>query len=265
MAYIKDVWRFPGSNEYEYKYAGNYGAKGEKRSKRKKASPEQIKRQNQTNKEKKVRRIIKANFKKGDLWTTLKYPAGTRKTFAEVKKDFESFRRSLRNQYKKLNQDFKYIYRIEVGALGGIHIHILINRIEGADTDVMIQTAWKYGIANYESIYDAGGYAKLANYIVKQPEEGSEEYEQLSLFPDEEKKEMVKYSTSRNLIRPEPERTEYRRRTVRRILEDGPTPTPGYFIDPDSIVQGINPYTGMSYLHYTEFKISRHGPPGGEA
>ncbi len=27
MAYRKDVWRFPGSNEYEYKFIGNYGAK----------------------------------------------------------------------------------------------------------------------------------------------------------------------------------------------------------------------------------------------
>ncbi len=263
MAYIKDVWRFPGSNEYEYKYAGNYGAKGEKRRKRQKASPEQIKRQNKINKEKKVRRLIKANFKRGDLWTTLKYPAGTRKTFSEVKKDFEKFRRNLRGIYKKLKQEFKYIYRIEVGALGGIHIHILINRIHGADTDVIIQSAWKYGIANHESIYDAGGYAKLANYIVKLPEEGSEEYEQLSLFPDQDKKEMVKYSTSRNLIRPEAERTHYQRWTMRKAIEDGPTPSKGYFIDKDSIVYGINPYTGMSYLHYTEFKITKHGPPGG--
>ena len=45
MAYRKDVWRFPGSNEYEYKFIGNYGAKGEKRHKKQKASPEQIRKQ----------------------------------------------------------------------------------------------------------------------------------------------------------------------------------------------------------------------------
>ena len=38
MAYRKDVWHFPGSNEYEYKFIGNYGAKGEKRHKRQKAT-----------------------------------------------------------------------------------------------------------------------------------------------------------------------------------------------------------------------------------
>ena len=63
MAYRKDVWHFPGSNEYEYKFIGNYGAKGEKRHKRQKATQEQIRKQNQRNKEKRVRRLIKANFK----------------------------------------------------------------------------------------------------------------------------------------------------------------------------------------------------------
>lgn len=41
--YWRDTWRFNGSIEYEFKYAGKYGAKGEKRGKRKRASPEQIK------------------------------------------------------------------------------------------------------------------------------------------------------------------------------------------------------------------------------
>ena len=54
MAYRKDVWHFPGSNEYEYKFIGNYGAKGEKRHKRQKATQEQIRKQNQRNKEKRA-------------------------------------------------------------------------------------------------------------------------------------------------------------------------------------------------------------------
>ena len=54
--YWKDTWTFPNSNEYEYKFAGRYGAKGEKRQQREKATPEQIQKQNQSNREKKVRR-----------------------------------------------------------------------------------------------------------------------------------------------------------------------------------------------------------------
>lgn len=260
MAYRKDVWHFPGSNEYEYKFIGNYGAKGEKRHKRQKATQEQIRKQNQRNKEKRVRRLIKANFKEGDLWTTLKYPKGTRKSIDEVRKDLNSFLRSLRTRYKSIDEIVKYIYRIEVGALGGVHIHILINRVTGADK--IITKCWeRFGHVNYQNIYETGGYADLAEYIVKQPEENTEEYEQLNMFSVQEQKELVKYSCSRNLARPEPEQTDYSGRTMRKIIENGPKPTPGYFIDPLSVVIGTNPYTGMNYLHYTEYKLLRQDDP----
>ena len=42
---------------------------------------------------------------------------------------------------------------------------------------------------------------------------------------------------------------------MRRILEDGPKPTPGFYIVKESVVSGINKYTGMSYLRYTEQRI----------
>ena len=89
MAYRRKKWEFANSNEYEYTFAGNYGAKGEKRQKRKKATTEQIRKQNQFNREKKTRRTIKANWLPDDLWICLKYPKGTRKPIKEVKKDLK--------------------------------------------------------------------------------------------------------------------------------------------------------------------------------
>ena len=62
MAYILDIFRFGSSIEYEYKYKGNYGAKGEKRQPKKKATPEEIAKHNQYNKVKTVRRLIKSNL-----------------------------------------------------------------------------------------------------------------------------------------------------------------------------------------------------------
>ena len=254
MAYWEDIFRFPNSNEYEFKYAGNYGAKGEKREKRKKATPEQIKKQNQLNREKKVRRLIKANFLSNDMWNCLKYPAGTIKTTEEYKKDLSDFLDKVRKEYKKLGEVFKFIYRMEISTRGGIHLHILINRLKGkTDTDVLIQKCWKHGRVNFQSIYEYGGYEALANYIVKQPDE--EEAEQLSLFPLEERKHYIKYSSSRNLVRPEPERKIYTRWTLKKLIEEGPKPTPGYYVDKNSIVCGKNPYTGMSYYRYTEYRI----------
>ena len=89
--YWVDAWHFRDSIEYEYKYAGNYGAKGEKRAKRRKATPEEVRRQNQRNREKNVRRLIKANFSSNDYWVTLKYPKGERPGIEEVKRHMKGF------------------------------------------------------------------------------------------------------------------------------------------------------------------------------
>lgn len=253
----KDTWRFTDSIEYEYKCAGKYGAKGEKRAKKKKATPEQIKENNQKQREKTMRRLIKKNFREGDLWATLKYPEGTRKTVKEVTKDLKRFLRKAREKWKRQGEPLKYVYRIEIGDRGGIHIHIIVNRMREGETDLIIQEIWDHGRVNFQSIYESGGYKKLAAYIVKQPDE--EKMEQLSLFGKNDRKKLVKYSTSRNLIRPKPERKEYRRRTIRSIVENGPKPTPGFYIDQESIVYGTNPFTGMTYFHYTENRIKPIG------
>lgn len=255
--YWKDTWRFYGSIEYEFKYAGRYGARGEKRGKRKRASPEQIKKQNQANRENTVRRLIKANFNENDLWCTAKYPRGIRPPLEQVREDVKKFLRQVKADYKKQGATFKYIKRLEIGARGGVHLHILVNRIDGVDTDKLLQKCWTHGRINYESLYESGGYADLAAYIVKKPTEEIEG--QLSVFADSERKELISYSTSKNLVRPEPERKEYRRWTLKELVENGPKPTPGYYIDKDSIVCGVNRYTGMSYYRYTEYRIERGG------
>lgn len=263
MAHRHDKYIFPGSIEHEYKYMGRYGAKGEKREVKHQATKEQIAKQNQWNREKWMRRLIKANFSEDDYWITLKYPKGTRKPVGEVRKDFKKFLDRMRRRYKCRGMPLKFIYRMEVGKRGGIHIHILINRLEG-ETDVLVKECWTFGKMHYELLYDAGGYQGLGNYIVKLPDEEVEK--QLCLFSDEEKKELIRYSCSRNLKRVEPKTKIYKHWTMRRILENGPKPTPGYYIDKESVKCGINSVTGMSYLYYTEYplkKPERGKPPNG--
>lgn len=256
MGYWRDKYEFKYSIEYEYKFKGNYGAKGEKRAKRKKVTPEQVAKQNQINRENKMRRLIKANFSPGDPWACLKYPKGTRLPVEIVKEHLKGFLKNMRTEYKKAGILLKFIYRMEIGREGGIHIHILTNRLPEENTDILMAELWKkHGHVNFTPIYETGGYKDLAEYIVKKPDE--EEYKQMSLFSVEEQKQLIKVSTSRNLIRPVPERKEYRRWTVRRLIEEGPKATPGFYIDKNSIVYGTNPYTGMSYYRYTENKIER--------
>ena len=250
--YYQYKWIIKDTIEYEIKHAGKYGAKGEKRAKKTKATPEEVKKQNQRIREKKMRRLIKANFDKGDIWMTLKYPKGQRKPLDEVKTDLRRFIDYMRRRYKSQGKEFKFIYRLEIGRLGGIHIHMIVPRIRGADTELIIQNGWIHGRANFQNL-DEGDYSELAAYIVKQPDD--EVGKQLNKYSKEERKEFIKYSSSRNLIRPEPEKKVYSKRTVRKMLKDGPKPSEGYYILKDSFVKGFNEFTGMSFIYYKERKI----------
>lgn len=57
---------------------GNYGAPGEKREKKKRPTPEDVRRQNERNRWRKVQRLILMNFKEGDWHLILKYRPGER-------------------------------------------------------------------------------------------------------------------------------------------------------------------------------------------
>lgn len=54
MAHRHDVYKYGRFIEHEFKFVGKFGAKGEKRAEKKKATPEQVEKQNQYNREKKV-------------------------------------------------------------------------------------------------------------------------------------------------------------------------------------------------------------------
>ncbi len=148
--------------------------------------------------------------------------------------------------YKKRGEQLKFIYRIEIGRLGGIHIHLIVNRLWG--TDLLIAKCWKHKV-NFQILYAEGDFRKLASYITKPL---PEEVGQMSFVEDTDRKKLKAYVPSRNLIKPEPQITETRRRTVRKFVEDGPKATPGYYIDPDSVEYGVNPYTGYSYYRWRE-------------
>lgn len=256
MAHRKDVYEYGKYREYEFKCKGRFGAKGEKREPKRKATPEQIRKQNQWRKEKLVLRLLRGNFGRGDLWVTFKFPKGTRMSGKELKAVRKELLKDLRKAYGKHKQIFKYICRLEIGERGGPHIHMVLNRIDGARTAELIQGIWeKYGkYLNYTPLYEEGDYKDLAHYITKPINE--EIAGQLTLFgTEEDRKTFSAYSHSKNLVLPEKKTHKYKRRTIRKLIENGPEPTPGYYIDQDSIRYGVNPYTGMSYYYYTEIRL----------
>ena len=254
MAYIHDEYTFADSIENEIKWAGNYGAKGEKRCTRKKVTPEVIAKRNQRNKENKYRRELKANFRKGDIWCTFTYPKGTRLSIEEVKADMNKFRRAMKTKYEKLGCDYKWIRRIEIGANGGIHCHMIINRPRGEPIEEFIQDHWPKGRVNFE-IYLGGeeDARKLGDYLTKPLTENQlKRAEELGENP----KKLQSISSSRgNLIHPVPKRKIFTHRTMRKIVEQGaPEARKGYYVDKSSVVFGVNSFTGLSYCYYTEIR-----------
>ncbi len=256
--YYEQLTIFSDAIEHDIGYAGKYGAKGEKRAPKQKPTPEQIEKQNQKNRETRLKRLIHHNFTPEDLWVTLKYPKGTRKSVKELKKDFTGFIRRLSYQYKKRGVSLKWVARKEIGARGGLHVHILVNRIPKEDTDLIIRKAWGNPIW-HTTLFSQGGYEALAEYITKKP--SGQVKGQLSLFPEDEQDELISYSRSRNLEEPKTERKEYSRRTVKKIIEALQSgdymacATKGHYIDKDSIRIGVNPFTGLSYIHYAEYRL----------
>ena len=248
MGYWRKSWTFPDSIEHEIGFAGRYGKKGEKRLPRQKRTPEQMQWQNALNKRNKIRRLIKANFKENDLWVTLTVKKENRGPMKKIQKKLGRFFDNMRRQYKKEGIAYKFIYLIEIGKKGGIHIHLIMNRCTAQAPDILISRYWKLGHPDIRLLYKEGGFEDLANYLSNFPETDKD--------GNKVKRENAEecYNTSRNLIRPEPERKRYFRRTAEKMIKEGPKPRKGYYIDKSSIRTGINRVTGYSYLYYTEVR-----------
>lgn len=261
MGYTKCDYISPNYIEHEIYFAGDYGAKGEKRGPREKATPLEIAKNNQWNRIKRLRRTLQLNFYPGDFWITVKYKAGTRKDIKAVKADVKKFLDGLRKKYKSRGQPLMFVYRIEIGRRGGLHCHMVINRI--TDGDLLMRDAWKKatddaGSIDYTTIEETGGFAGLAEYICKQPDEEITGQMKFTIL-EEDKKKLIAISSSRNLKRPAPVKKRYSHWTLRKLLtgQDDIKPTEGFYIDKDSVKKGVNRFTGLSYLYYTEVRIKQ--------
>lgn len=229
-------------------YPGNYGAPGMPRKKKKKRTPEEIQRQNETNRWKKVQRLILANFKEGDWHLILKYlPKNRPGSYKEALKHRKKFIDEMRKEYKKAGIPFKWIAVTERGKKRGVlHHHMIIEDVTENDliTVQIVKKLWQHGGVQFVSLYEDGEYEKLAEYIVK--------------AETKEERGWCTYSRSRNLIVPKPKKQKiYRKRWLKE-----PRAPVGWYVVKDSVVNGENPYTKAPYQHYTIKKL-RGGPDDG--
>lgn len=225
---------------YEY-LDGRYGAPGEKRRKKKEPTPEQIKKRNQWNRERKARHKLKTWFHENDYLVLLTYrreerPPNMKTAVAE----FGRAIRVVRREYRKRGYESRWIRNIEVGPKGGWHIHLIINRIP--DTDLIMKKAWVYGRVEFKHLYEEGGFADLAGYITKTPETANKYKENLV---------ETSYHTSKNLPVKEPEKKGLVRWPKK------PREEKGFYLDKTSFYEGTNPATGRRYRYYTLTRINR--------
>lgn len=240
MGYIRKWWDTPYARVVE-EYHTREKPPPEGRGKRRKPTPEEMAAANKRVKERNARLLIMANFREEDYYITLTYRKEDRpEELEECKKHFRSFIRKVQYAYRKAGEELKWMRNIEKGSRGGIHIHMILNRIP--DTDVIIRRAWKYGGVHTALLYADGGFKKLAEYMTKEGKRKAGKDEE-----GEESGKESSYSTSRNLKRPKPRTKKMSGKTFRekiRIPE-------GYTLDKESSYEGINGYTGYPYRYYT--------------
>lgn len=236
--------------QIEKYYPGNYGAPGKERCKKQKRTPADIQRQNETNRWRKIQRIILANFKEGDWHLILKYGKGNRpETYEAAKEHRRKFLARMRVAFNKAGIQFKWIAVTERGKKRQIlHHHLIIEDINrgGISTVELVKKLWDHGGQFFSSLYEDGEYEKLAEYIVK--------------AETKEEGEWCTYSRSRNLVVPQPRRELIHHRRWR----NPPAAPKGWYVVKDSIWNGMNPVTGYPVQHYTIRKLINTGKRGKE-
>lgn len=238
MGYIRKWWETPAGRVVEEYHSGRTPPPGG-RSPRRKATPEEMARANLRQKQRNTQLLLMANFGEYDYWITLTYKRGNRpEDMKQCKQQFRKFISSVRKEYRTRGQELKWIRNIEKGSRGGWHIHLVVNRIQ--DTDLIVRKAWEHGGVHHALMYQEGGFRKLAEYLAK-----------TGKLKDHRTGEEIRensYSTSRNLIRP----VLHKKAMSGKTFADRKIRIPaGYYLDKESLYEGINAYTGYPYRYYT--------------
>lgn len=239
--YFKTSVKAGATIEVIKSYSKRVGVKT--RSNKKMVTKEEMQKINQMNAERKMRLKLNANFGVDDLFITLTYPKDKRPSPEQAKKNIKRLLDNLRKEFKKLGVELKYINVTEYQGKA-IHHHLVINHIEGIDVSKIVRNLWKFGRPNFKYLDDTGQYKDLAAYLIKETSKS---------FKENDGGHRQRYSCSRNLIMPE-SKTQIVKKSARWTPD--PKPIKGYYIDKDTVYNGIDPFTGLAYQKYTMVSLS---------
>lgn len=238
MPYVKEICVAGNTIEIIKYYSPRHYAKGEKRAKKENLTNEAQKKVNIRKAIKELRRLMNHNFRDGDYLVRLDFfrkqsPTGSEQMQELMKK----YIRKLRNEFRKTEQELKYIYVKEIGPKGGRHIHMMMSK---CDLD-LIRKCWPYGGIHVDPLNTDGQYRKVAEYFVKYSSKTEE---------TEGKLIGKRWYASRNLIRPTVEKRVISANSFRKQIRE----KKGYILDKTSVVSGISEITGYEYFSYTLIK-----------
>lgn len=145
---------------------------------------------NQRDAERKLDRIVKANFAQDDLAVHLTFREAV--DAEEAARCVKAYLRRVRRKYRKAGEELRYIYVIEHGKSGRTDAHCIVNR--GPLSRDELEEAWGLGTANARRLqWDEDGVSAFVAYISKQ---GKRQKRKWATYR--------RWAGSRNLIRPEP-------------------------------------------------------------
>lgn len=203
-------------------------------------TPERVARNNQRRKQREAARMVEEYFNEDDLVLTLTFRKECRPAdMEEAKGMFKKLYTYLKREYAKRYYELLWMRNIEVGPKGGWHIHLIVNRIEGAE--FLIKDFWRqYGGVYVQYLQDLRDQGKdIGEYISKAPITCDRITES-------------NWSHSRNIHKvPGEDKVISGHR-----MTDKPRVPKGWYLDKNSCYEGMNA-DGYPYRTYTLRRIQK--------
>lgn len=198
--------------------------------------------------------LLNENFHDGDLLITLDYKKELRPKDSErMQKDFRNFYDRLKRRLKRAGlPPPKNIRVMEIGKKGAHHHHIVMQ--EFPDALRILRECWTAGGVHVDPLYTDGNYRKIAEYFVKY----SRKTQEL-----EAKVGKKLWYPSKGLKKPKPGKIrEIKGREIGQIKI-----FKGYYLDQDSVKDGISEYDGYQVFSYILVKLpeKKTGRGGGSS
>lgn len=237
MPYIRERCEAGGTVEIRKYYAPRFGVKGEKRMKRSKPSEETVRKANLRRAEKELRLLMNTNFDKSSWSITLTFKI--QPTLEHLKESVTKYVRKLRDIAKRKKATLKYIYVYGIGKKRR-HAHMIVS---GLPADV-IADAWTEGHMSQTKIYTEN-LRELASYFIKNAENSREIMKKEGIKPGR------RWNASRNLEKP-----KIKKEIIKaNVFKTDINVPKGYYIDKDTVFEGISDFTGLPFFEYTLIKM----------